>query len=408
MLNPASCVNVGHRRPVPVEVLSAIILLLLFPGFYLYHQGVAAGHIPGFLGGFFSPVCLLALIAYIPFYKGVVKRAICVMPSYSCCILFFLVWATAVALITRWFYPEYYMQEALMQYLNIAMLWVALMALGSTLDLEIIWFRRCLWVSGVVIVFMLIAYVISTGSLLFYAASFYDAEEGVASYQGFARSALILCFALLAISTSITQQVLVTIGSVFVLFVLSARSEFAAVIFSMTMLYMVRSKSEPKKLAVVGLAVAALSVLIANFSGHMLQSRQANILNLGSDNSWTARQDLKEEAWARIERSPILGQFGGHFESGGAGSGPHNIISVWDSFGLVGFVLFLLLALIPAADAVRQSVKYKYFNSYQTFYFLVSISVGLLLLTAKSHLWPVTALAWGLCVSGKRMTRNAR
>lgn len=377
------------------EALAAAFFLLLFPGFFFYHQGVASGVFSGFLGGFYSPICLVAIISFLPFWRywGVLFFR---SPKYCLLILFFFVWTLLSALITARLSAEYYMKDALYQYLNALVYWVALIFVGAGLNFESAWFRRVLWISGWGVLLVLVNYVILTGSFQYYAAQFYDVEQGVASYQGFARSALFLAFALLAITKTTKGMLLVTVASVFVLFTLSARSEFAAVIVAVILFFMVRSIKDKKNLVLLfSLGVVSLISLTAFYS-HIENTRQAKLLHLDGDTSWQSRNEKASDALRRIERSPLVGEFGGHFESGGKGDFAHNIISAWDSFGFFGFAAFAVLIFIPFVNSSRSVVAAQKLQYFQVMFFVVSAATLLLMLAAKNIYWAPVTLVLGM------------
>jgi hypothetical protein len=377
-----------------VETLSAIFFLLLFPGFFFYHQSVAAGLFPRFLGGFFSPICLVAVVMYMPFWRFW-WNLFSSSPIYSVLLIFFLVWSASSAFITYWLYPTEYMDEALYQYLNTALIWVALVFVGAGLRFEKVWFRRVLWVSGAAIFLFLFHYVVTTGSLQYYAAQLYEVEEGVASYQGFSRSSLVIAFALFAISKSSKSQFLVSAASIFVLFVLAARSEFVAIIVCVAAFLIIRSRKEKKKMfAIIILGVFAIAISVGSYN-RLESTRQANLFDLQHDSSWQARMGKNEDAFSRIKQSFFIGDFGAHFESGGKGSYAHNIMSVWDAFGLFGFASYCLLVILPLCCSLKLNFSNDCLNERTAMYFFLSLSVVVLLLASKSIYWVAPALAWG-------------
>lgn len=390
-----------------VRAISLSLFFLLFPGFYFYHQALAAGLIPAYLGGFFSPICALALVVYMPFYRYFLSSFSCA-PEYFSVFLLFIFWCTFLAFLAYSHVPRDYMASALYQYANTLLIWVVLMLLGMSITFEGKWFRYMLILSGVVMSTMLVLYVATTGSLQYYALKIHDVEEGVATYQGFARSACILSFAILAVSRKLSHKLVVSFLSIFVLFVLSARSEFVAYVVSVLALFALTSRSNKGQAIVFMFFVVLLSVAGAVFYDVLSATRQAGLIDLSKDSSWSARSELLSDAIDRINASPVMGQFGRHFELIGSGGYAHNMLSVWDSFGLIGFILFFILNVFPLYDSTRRIFIIGKIDSFIVFYFLVSFSCIFLLLLAKPYYWPIPALGWGLYIAAKKMDTRAK
>ena len=387
-----------------VHFLSCLFFLLLFPGFYIYHQSVASGLVPAFLGGWFSPVCIAAILFLIPFWKYwffIIKKS----PFYSFLILLFFFWSGFVALISYALDSSLSMQLALNQYMVTLLQLVALTLIGAGLSLEIKWFRCSLWVFGFFIFSTLLYHVFITGSFRYYAAILYDVD-GVASYQGFARSAFLIALILLSISRSFKTQALVAILAAFVLFVLSARSEFVALLASIGVYYLLTSGRYRGNALSLVLVVASLVLVVIRFGDMLLDSRHVNLLNLDSDSSWQVRGRLGAESLGRISESPFFGGFGGHFESGGAGSYAHSVLSVWDSFGLLGFLTFAALILVPFLKSWFFLVMKSKRCDALIMLALLSFSVLLLTLFAKSVFWPIPALLWGVYLNSRAFNND--
>ena len=379
---------------------SSVFFLLLFPGFYFYHLAVASGFIPLVLGGFILPVSLVAVVLYLPLIKFILHS--CKMrPVYSFLIVSLFVWCNVNALSVFFIESSGYESKAIIQHFSVMLAWVALLFVGLGLSFEERWFRCAIYISGLAIFFHLYFYVISSGEVQYIASRYYEVDSGVATHQAFARSALIVSFSLLSIVVAVKKQVLFFLVCTSLLFILSARSEFLVFVVAFSFYFLVRLKWQKRGLLGAFFAAFFLLVVGAYNSEMLMETRQANLLDIASDQSWLARKKLMSDAVDRIGQSPFVGQFGGHFESGGAGSYAHNILSAWDSYGFFAFLLYFFVVLFPLVCSGIMIYKNKHPSKIQCFMFFVSLSSLVLLLGAKTVFWPIPALAWGLCLNKK-------
>ncbi|PTC00727.1 hypothetical protein C9975_05935 [Thalassospira xiamenensis] len=175
----------------------------------------------------------------------------------------------------------------------------------------------------------------------------------------------------------------------------------------MATFFIIRIKEDKGKILGVVLVFLSLSILVASYSERLDETRQAKVLDIGSDQSWASRQALMDDALERIAGAPFTGRFGGHFENGGAGSYVHNILSAWDGYGLIAFVLVIFIVAVPLWESLGVVYKRRELTPFQAFYFFVSLSTFVLLLGAKTIYWPIPGLLWGLCLN-KAFRREGR
>ncbi|MBV35106.1 MAG: hypothetical protein CMP47_06560 [Rickettsiales bacterium] len=384
-------------REKTVKIISGFIFLLLFPCFYFYHQTLASGHIPPFLGGFLSPVSLLAIIVYLFFLKFIISTF-----SYSmfACLFFALsLYLCFMAFASFSLDGSEQMLAALTQLLNTVLLWVSLFLVGTYIDLDEVIFKRLLLISSLIMLVTLLIHVITSGSFIYYAAQLHSSKDTVVSYQGFARSAQVMAFALVSIYSSTRAQLIICLLSTFALFVLAARSEFAAFVLCIIIFFVSRSLIDKSKLLVtLVILLLGFSVAVTYFDV-LSTSRQLNILELSHDTSWQARNQMLIDAWERIADAPLTGDFGGHLQSGDAGAYAHNIISLWDSFGLIPFLIYISFILTACIQSFLIIIKQLKLSAIHIFYFLMSWNSLILLLVAKSYFWIIPAMVFGLYVN---------
>lgn len=381
--------------------------LLLFPGFVFYHYAVSVNVIPPVIGGLFGPVtmgCLFLFLALLPMLSRNLFQA------SQWYVMTFLGFAAYVATITLANYAAFSYENVRLsaeQSLGAVVFWISIFFIGYLLPLESKRFLQINLVCALLILAFVVHYVATTGSVFFYARELYDAEEGVATYQGFARSALALWILLTVVARGEFYRWTMVLSGVFVLFVLGARSELYAYLALSVVLVIVIGMRSLKALV---FATVASFVLVAAVIGNLdalTESRQLQILDLRSSTSWSARQNLEAEAWEVIKNNPIWGHFGAHALRGGIGDYAHNYLSAWENYGLIGVTLYLLLTFLALLSATHRCFLRP---GPATRYWMMSFAVNLvclvLVFVSKPVFWPLVALGWGLHVNAMAQTKR--
>jgi len=377
------------------EAFANIGFVLLFPGFVLYHDLVARQVLPRILGGFFSWVSLILVAGLaVPSMNRLAIAAIRgdnfsrLLIALYCYLLLVIFW--------HWSFIFSEVQAATVyQAANSLLAWIALTSVGLWISLYNKWIRNVIWLSFLASTALLLLYVLTTGSVMYFAASF-SGVEGIASYQGYARTALIGLLFLVAISKTGLQRISVYLGGFFILFLLGARSELLSFLVAVPIYFAIASRRSPRIIMIIIISAFALTAVVSSNWDWFILSRQSQVLNLHESTSWRARQDLLAEAWQIVLDSPVLGDFGGHVrfdESTGAYA--HNILSGWVSYGFLGFILILSISIWATAGSGFLLFRESTSDNDISFAFLLNATTLLLLLVSKSIFWVVPGLAWG-------------
>ncbi|WP_366556748.1 hypothetical protein [Aquibaculum sediminis] len=377
--------------------ISVIGFLLLFPGFVFYHYVISAGLAPPLLGGLFGPVSLVLFLSYLALLPMNLGSLLQAGSLYTVGVFGFVFYVLLVTLAHTSSFNWDFIQAAGEQSYGVLVFWVSLFFLGFFLPLE----NRVLkWASlfcALAITGFILHYVATTGSVFFYARELYDADEGVATYQGFARSSLGLWILLVVTARSEFFRWLMVVSGVFVLFVLGARSELFAFMALSILLLVVLGMRSLKTLFFATVACAALvAVVMANMET-LSESRQLQILDLRSSTSWNARQVLEDQAWEVIKENPIWGQFASHTTRGGIGFYAHNYLSAWENYGLIGVTSYLMLTIVPCfIGAYWCFIETSRFSQRWLMSFVVNAVCLILIIASKPVFWPLVAFGWGL------------
>lgn len=113
----------------------------------------------------------------------------------------------------------------------------------------------------------------------------------------------------------------------------------------------------------------------------------AVITDIDSDGSKIARDQLFEIGLDRTLRSAVFGDYGGVVkEFGNIGSYIHNILSYWQTYGLIPFLLSIIFFIVQPSIVAYNALKNKdLFNTAP--YFNIAIYLVLLLIVSKSYTW---------------------
>lgn len=189
----------------------------------------------------------------------------------------------------------------------------------------------------------------------------------------------------------------------FLLFSSGGRSEFFGFIFAfghLTFLSLLKCKIDLKKTTLVFLILLVIAVFMITIDlGDLFMSfkrvRHFEIGDLSSSTSWIARENIKHQNINYIYNSPFLGDFGSHFELA-KGAYIHNVLSVWQQYGVFMFFIYLLLVLIPFAHLTHKKIVSSSSNPVlDVGLFFASYSLLLVCIT-KSVFWPYIGMSIGV------------
>lgn len=379
-----------------LRFVSAGGFFLLFPGFVIYHYLVSASLIPPLLGGLFGPICLLLAIVYLLLLPLNLRDLMRASSLYTVTVFFFIFY---VLLITTAHYASNnldFIQMAGQQSFGVIVFWIALFFLGFYLPQESRLLRFGSFLAAATITIFLIHYVATSGSVFFYAAELYGVEEGVATYQGFARSSLGLWALLVVTARSELYRWGMVVSGIFVLFVLGARSELFAFMALTLLLMLAIGMRSAKALFFAVVASGVIVFLVIGNLDALMESRQLQILDLRASSSWNAREVLEHEAWAVIQEHPIWGSFGSHVTRGSIGSYAHNYLSAWENYGLIGVTTYLMLTIVACVVGAYRCFGGGRYSTLWLFSFVVNTICLILVIVSKPVFWPLVAFGWGL------------
>lgn len=396
-------------------LVASVGYVFLYPAFFFYHYMVASGIIPPFLAGLYGYVTIaISALAAVPLllsanYSLSNRVSILYLSffTYICFRLAIFGYASPSYLAT----PDVNAQVAATIVAIFALFFVGLFVRQ---DNNVI--VGIMWLFFALIVAITMYFYFVTGSVSVIFAAVFDSGDEIATYQGFARSFLMLSVFLYALIRPTLWRVAFIGAVISILFLLSSRSEAVAFIVGAMFVESFLSGRRAASAFIVILAVGLMVFIISEHTDLIYNSRFRNLFSLGNDTSWNDRNYLSGFAWSQILENPVGGKYGGHVLAGGLGYYSHNILSSWVSFGLVGFVVYAGLIFMSFQVSLFAFLR-NMNDSRARLALLVSTIVVVLSLFAKPVFWAEPALAWGLAASlllhhpsasrARRLTRNS-
>jgi hypothetical protein len=317
-------------------------LIILFPGFFLYHYALAAKWSPAFAGGLFGPVSLFLAAMFIMLLPWIIQIYLrgAMMP-----VLLFLLTISYMSTISFLYFclemDQIYMVNSFESTAATLIRWIACFYVSSFISFRNSYLKEALIISLIPICLLIVITAVNSDSLMngFRALLAGDGENENASYQGMARSVLILqVFLISIVSKARYRKALFIIGIILLLFI-GARTEFVALLFLWAAFLFLPSEKQAK-VFLKGLAVLIFVVLLYHtFGEYVPETRINQLLNLSESTSWQAREEGTRIAIRTISQSIILGDYGYHLRDDVGYA--HNALSAWANYGLLGFSLYI-------------------------------------------------------------------
>lgn len=388
------------------RVAAEVGLYVLFPGFFFYHLAVTGGLIPSVVGGLFGPATVILTVVFLVCAPQIVKKYIragkAVFFAFGLLFFYCLIWF----LLHHYTTDVPYRDEAAEQVVGLLFSWFALFVTGVVLPAQRSRFR---WVLSISICLIVVTTLLlfNTDTMMFNPRSLYDFSDGVATYQGYARSALLTALFLLGVCSNLGRMLLVFAPSAVLLFLLGARSELFGFVALGGVLSLLEAFKSIKRVVALLFVLGVSGVFLANHVEDFMASRQSEVLDLDQATSWQKRREYQAIAFKQIIDSPVIGMYAGHFEAGGKGAYAHNATSAWVEFGAFGFVLYVGLTVYCAVISYRKYRRERVDGAIWRLSFYINFVALLLVVISKPVFWTIPALGWGLVVSSLLRERSS-
>jgi len=349
--------------------------LTLFPGFFFYHTALGTGATGAFLGGYFSPVSLffaLPLAAILLRHYKRTYRRISALEIYA---NIFLIYFFIVIIINS-------MAGANRAIITNHLLCI-LFGINAFIVFNIIDFSSSVFRASSLVAIMAMSVIAFSYSVngVFYLGALGVAKDAdsLATYQGFARSYLVTVLPLVAFTHSLLLRILLYGMAVATLFVNTARSEFAALLFVIPIIELYFSQRKILFLVSTMLICIWLNMHLDQLISALPDNRILELLDLSHSTSANKRQHLNAHALNTVIAHPFLGDYASY----APGHYAHNILSAWVDLGLFGFIYIIAILVAPSIPMFFR----EYFSGQKNGSFILSFTLmcSTSLLLATSH-----------------------
>lgn len=379
-------------------------MLLLFPGYIVYHGLLAFNIIPDFLGGLYGLVSLFTGIIFILLLFNNIN--VVIKKKYSVITILFIFYILLYAFVNYLFSHNTHIDAALYQSLQITFLLFTLFFIGLFAPINEKKIYKIYYISHGILLISIISFVLATGSIFLSLEKYFVVENNISSYQGIARGALIILLVLISFSKTKWNLIFLVSSGIFVLFIIGARSEFYIFVIAVIFYGLIKMRYNPK-LAISITILLLIGIIYFNSNVDVISSsRQLRVTDLSKDTSWLMRLEFRANAIDTILKNPILGDFGSHAKFGTVSNYSHDFLSAWVNYGIVGFLAYMSLIIWSTLASGYHILKFKNEQPYWNLSFLLNLVVLFSVLISKSVFWEIPALGWGIFLAAKLKATN--
>lgn len=371
--------------------LSKYSLLILFPGFFIYHSMVAMSFIPAFLGGYFSlmSVALLGIYAFFSLFINKIRKEL-LLPYFV-----FIFWFVMVSIF--YFLGDKPTNDYILyQWSLIAIISnIICFCIFSNLNLNGK-IKRSLIFSLCLMVVIILLNIDSSGRFLLAVSD----NDSVASYQAFGRSLLVVGF-ITFILTQGWSRFLIVVLSIFALYFNTARSEFVCFIIAIVLYYgldfLIKRNSLNKYINLF-----LIIVIVSGGIYFMKQitfddlNRTAQLIDISNSSSFAGRKELQDYAVNSIVNNIFFGNYGYYMERFGKGGYVHNALSILADFGLFAFIFYVFSVVYLWIYSIVQFFKMSSDNHYIKLLLLCSTCLLIVMITSKDYSYMFLGIVSGI------------
>lgn len=312
---------------------------MLFPGFFFYHTLLGTGTTGAFLGGYFAPVSLLFALPlgliYLNRMQRDPRRFNAVDLHLGLFLLYFVavIGANAAAGANRTIIGNHVL--GILFIFN-------MFVIASFLDFDSLRFRVVGLLSLAGMSAIAVSYSVEG---VFYLGAMGVAKDtdALATYQGFARSYLVTFLTVIAFTRSMTLRLLLYAMSAMTLFLNTARSEFAALMFAIPIIEFYYSRHKLHFLLCGIILFFVIHLYFDQILAALPANRILELLDLSQSTSANKRHHLTVHAVQTILAHPLLGDYASYKP----GYYSHNVLSAWVDLGFFGMAYLCLVTVVP-------------------------------------------------------------
>jgi hypothetical protein len=322
------------------QLLLNSAFFLLFPGFFYYHTLLGTGTTGAFLGGYFSPISIVYMLPLCFIYYRRTRRDPRHLSGIDLHYGLFNAYFLAVILVNAVAGAN---RAIVVNHLVCILFMVNTYILFTFIDFAHRQFRLMAFAS--LAGMSAIAFTFSVNGVFYLGALGIARDaESLATYQGFARSYLMTFLPVVAYTRSLPLRLVLYGTGAATLFVNTARSEFAALLFAIPIIEFYFSRHKMIFIMVATLVSLAIYAHLDEIVASLPDNRILELLDLSQSTSANKRHHLTVYARQTIAAHPLLGDYASYEP----GYYSHNVLSAWVDLGLFGFVYVLAITIVPA------------------------------------------------------------
>jgi len=320
---------------------------LLFPGFFFYQSALGLEYIYGFLGGYFGVVSVVLALPLVVLAIASYLKSTKTFTLFDGVFFLIVGWIGLVA-------SSAYVLGDLAGNLEL-LVWsysgilfnIICFIIAKHLPIDLKSFLRVIFLS--LLMMIVIVYSFNNDGLFYLRLS--SDQEGLSTYQGFARSLAVTGLVLVSIMLKSPAKIFfISLFTAVALFLNGARSEFVLFIVGVIILTFSSILLNKKRV------IAWTFIVIAAFSFGMSylqnldaikdwlpQTRMLELFDLDSSSSGETRVHFRQVAANTISNNPVFGHYGSYvITEDSIGAYSHNLLSAWVNLGVFGFFLYAL------------------------------------------------------------------
>jgi hypothetical protein len=349
--------------------------IALFPGFFFYHSLLGTGTTGAFLGGYFSPVSIFFALPLAIVFSNHYTRTSCQLSALEIYAFIFLIYFLTVVVFNGIAGAN---RAIVVNHLLCIVFMINAFIIFTIIDFGSPIFRMTLLAALIGMSSIAFSYSVN-GVFYLGAQGFAKDADSLATYQGFARSYLVTFLPLIAFTRSLLFRLALYGLAIATLFVNTARSEFAALLFVIPIIEFYFSRRK----VILFISALLICIWLNNHLDQLLaalpDNRILELADLSHSTSANKRHHLNAHALNTVTAHPLLGDYASY----APGHYAHNILSAWVDLGLFGFIYLIAILIVPAIPMFIR----EYFLDRQNGNFILGFSLvcSTSLLLATSH-----------------------
>ena len=332
------------------DLVALLAFCLIFPGFFIYHFLVGKEYIPGLLGGYSTSMALLMLPLVANAYYREITRHRRHPRSVDAAFFAFEVYFACVVLVNIGIGTH---MEIAAPLLAIVVQFVVIFMVMALINPSDVRFKAVVGISFAVLSSIILLNA-TEGTFVVAALDLQTSNEKIADYQSYAFVYTIVILYALFSTRSGWMRWLIYLLAIPALFLNGARTEFIGMLILALFIEFSISKNKLTILGVTfGLILFAAGVQDALID--LLPDNRVLVLfaNSGVDDSTLDRANFLRAGWNTLSDHPLTGEFASYK----LGEYIHNALSAWVDLGIVGFIFYLGLLVVPFLLLVRQLIE---------------------------------------------------